>query len=371
MTSLRILYQSYKLHMGKPRLDVYPRPEPVFDPEHAFKGPNPIQPGGIIGATGWQDPDWPSRWAQKIMVDYLTQRVDQIAQSCNAQSSPSLKPQSEYPLENSFVDLSNDTEEEESPDGLSENDDNEDADSKQPSLVTVILQPADQTQSIITISPPISQQSESIPQETLTIHYGTPSFFTDLIVYPTPSIAQLIGDSTEATWKVSSLALFERVFEGGYRGCPTPPVRLGAVSGWISRLINGTRAAYFGWLLSFISMEDPDMEPLRRRASWLPPPNFLSTDERPFVCGPTHIDLAFLAYPHHPRRSLAILCILLNTFWAHKSAYFLFHHLLHFRFVNQKHPWLVLKRAVLVANRLLPSHTISSSIDKLQNHVPS
>ncbi|OAV87800.1 hypothetical protein PTTG_09664 [Puccinia triticina 1-1 BBBD Race 1] len=354
LTSLRILYESFKLHMGKPRLDVYPRPEPVFDQEHAFKGPNPIQQGGHIGATGWQEPDWCSRWAQQIVVDYLTRRRED--QPVGSHPCPKNSPDTELTSLGSFVNLadekvpaSEEEEGEQQPSGRSE----------RPSIVTVILQPADQTQATIEIAPsPDNEGSESgMVHETLTIQYGSAGFFTDLLVFPTPSIAQLVGDETEAAWKVSSMALFDRVFENSFvrqyqplgSGPSPPPVRLSKTRAFVAGLINGLRRFYFRWLLSFITPEDRNLAQIRRRSSWFPPPNFVAIDG-PFECDSSPIDrpglLADLSL------ALRILILLINTISAELFSFFLFSHLFRFRFVDSKQPWLRLKRAIFRANRI-------------------
>ncbi|EFP74687.2 uncharacterized protein PGTG_00643 [Puccinia graminis f. sp. tritici CRL 75-36-700-3] len=370
LTSLRILYESFKLHMGKPRLDVYPRPEPVFDREYALKGPNPIQEGGQLGATGWQEADWCSRWAQRIVVDYLTRRVNQIAENsakilqATPHPAPKSSPDTELTSLGSFVNLA-DNSEKAAPDRLSEEEEEEEEQQRfnsteRPSVVTVVLQPADQTQQIITISPPPApsddhDQATGWVQETLTIHYGSAGFFTDLIVFPTPSLAQLIGDESEAAWKVSSMALFDRVFENAHvRQCllsrdSQPPVRLSKPAGFLARLINRLRRFYFRWLLSFISLEERNSAQIKRRSSWFPPPNFVAIDG-PFQCDSSPIDRPFL----HSNLTQAgrIFCILLHQIFSELLSFFLFHYLFRFRFVGSKQPWWRLKRAIFAANRI-------------------
>ncbi|PLW47810.1 hypothetical protein PCASD_04300 [Puccinia coronata f. sp. avenae] len=365
LTSARIIYESFKLHMGRPRLNVYPRPEPAFDPQFAAtKGPNPIQQGATIGATGWQKPDWRTKWAQNILVDYLTRRVAESHHDIvplhpsNPTTTLSSSAEKEVSSLGSFVDLGTSSHDDDDDDDEISEDDMDRKNMQQDSSgghITVVLQPADRTQETIVISPPHApNEHDSVGSETLTIEYGSPSFFLDLLLYPTPSLAQLICEESEGTWKVSSVELFRRVFsegtgaEGVYeRG----PVRLGRASGLLGRWINGLRSVYFRWLLAFIPAHESHTGPLRRRASWFPPPHFVPIHE-PFTAPRSSpLDLPSLHASNHAT-SLRICLLLAHSIVAQLVYYWLFNRLLRFRFVHPTHPWLVLKRAVFHANRI-------------------
>ncbi|KAI9604438.1 hypothetical protein KEM48_000751 [Puccinia striiformis f. sp. tritici PST-130] len=339
MTSLKIIYQSFKLHMCAPRLNVYPKPDPIFDEEYSSKGYNPVQKDGGVGGTAWQDLDWRSRLSRKIVVDYLTERVNQIA----VQKKPYSRSKSSLEID-SFVNQRDDSNEKVD-DGLSEEEEEEE--SKEVKLITVILKPTDPSQEPIIISPTIDDTQTGGDKENLTIWYSSNSFYTDLLLYPNPSISQLINDRSEHNWKVSSVDLYDRVFESPYGPQDrTIPIRLGRIDKLLRKFMNKIRSFYFNWLLSFLTSADKNLPQLSKRSSYFPPPHFIPIHER-FQADSNPLDPTL-----HIRSSLMVLSVLVSLVSEQLVAYFLFRFVFRFRFVHGYQPWFVLRRSVLKFNHV-------------------
>lgn len=248
LTSVRILYQSHFLHYGKPRLDVYPRPEAYSNltPE----GPNPIEKGGKVGGVGWQRPDWLSKLARRRVIEYLKARVNELA----IESDRSVEYHRKYDHQSAH-DLDDDEDNYEVPVVLTP--------------ISITLRPIDLLEAEITISP----SSSTLAPEHLLINYSSPRFFVDLLTYPTPSLALLVGGQTEGRWKVSSDELFSRFCSSSF-GPQLPFSGQRKPASNFSRSILSLRLSHLRWSLSFV----PASLIQRGRTSWLKPPHYLPID---------------------------------------------------------------------------------------------
>ncbi|KAG0151700.1 hypothetical protein CROQUDRAFT_712667, partial [Cronartium quercuum f. sp. fusiforme G11] len=244
LTSARIMYQSFFLHFSRPRLDVYPRPEPHSN--LGKSGPNPVQDGGKVGSVGWQRPDLLSRLAKRVVLAYLTKRVIQLAAECAAINEHQIDPDSEY-------------DKDEQPNPLP------------PRAIKLLLRPTDLLEPSVVIAPP---STPDLMIEELIIDYNSPRFFLDILIYPSPSLALLVGGQTEGRWTVSSRDNFVRLFERSPSG---PQLGLSPTSSsLINRALANLRLARLEWAISFL----PATERVTRskRVSWFPPPYYLPID---------------------------------------------------------------------------------------------
>lgn len=226
---------------------MFPRPEPYS--LSVDTGPNPPEKGGKMGGVGWQRPDYLSRWAKHQVVAYLQKRVDELAVQSRADSV------SKEDLDSDYSDLE------------------DDVSAPHSNLPLVLkLQPNDALEPVTILKP-----STNCPDsEELVITYASPRFFVDLLAYPTPSLALLVGGETEGRWKVSSSAQFSRLFERASSGPRLPFSGPPPSSSFVCRSLAKLRLARLTWALSFI----PAHERLSRskRVSWLGPPYYLPID---------------------------------------------------------------------------------------------
>lgn len=205
---------------------------------------NPVEAGGQMGGIGWQRPDFLSRWAKRRVVAYLSRRVVEAA----ADSGRNYARQANH-----------------APSSSSASDDDDNPDLVPP--ISVTLHSIDALEDDITLEPP---STPGLPPDRLTITYASPRFFLDLLIYPTPSLALLIGGTTEGRWKVSSSNQFFRLFQRATSGPRLPFQGLSTRPHFSARALVSLRLARLRWALSFLPAQDRS-----RRASWLAPPHFL------------------------------------------------------------------------------------------------
>ncbi|KAH9821516.1 hypothetical protein DFH28DRAFT_522934 [Melampsora americana] len=253
LTSLRILYQSYFLHYGKARLDVYPRPEAYSN--LTPNGPNPIEKGGKVGGVGWQKVDGLSRLARRRVIKYLKNRVNELA-----------------------IESDRSVEVHQKDDCQSDHDLNEDEDKDEDEdEIGLILTPISITlRSIDPLEPEIKINpiSSTLAPEELVINYSSPRFFVDLLTYPTPHLALLVGGQTEGRWNVSSFELFSRFFLSSFGPrLPFSSQRKPNLR-FFEKYILSLRLSRLKWSLSFL----PNSLMMKGRTSWVKPPYFLPID---------------------------------------------------------------------------------------------
>lgn len=199
----RILWQATKLHFRK-RLDVFPRPEPYFVPTdqkdseaNVVVDPNPVRKGAKVGGVGWQTADWTTNVARRRVLAFLRRRVSRLAEAGTA--------------------------------------------------IEVELVSGDTNVSPIVIRhdhPTVASPSET---RMLSITYLTPLFFNDLVGFPSPDIALLVGSKTEGRWHVNSEDLFKSVFDS-----PRRDARQRRKS-----RIEQVRASQLRWHLAFLDPSSP------------------------------------------------------------------------------------------------------------------
>ncbi|KAI8453723.1 hypothetical protein BY996DRAFT_4582765 [Phakopsora pachyrhizi] len=372
MTSSRILYQSAILHLGKPRLDAYPRPDQAFDPHFSSEtGHNRIQAGGQIGSVGWQKPDWCCRTARRIVLSYLEQRVLRRAQICAALAleqkqklnveSDSVKSERED-LGESFKKINKEGQEFSS--GEEEEEEGEYDLKPGTTAITVVLRPSDLTQPISEISPPSS--FSHLPTETLFIDYSNQTFFIDLITFQTPSFAMLVSSDSEAQWKPSSRQLFEEIFEDDFsKGSSGPSLDVSSRNGsdldhqkvldrqsWMVKAMICVRTFHLRWQLSFIGRDEIRLRFGERRSSLLKPPFYLpiSLDES-FSCEINPIDRYIFTNNYKNTKEKLEEQVLMVNVLMEMSFYIVFVKVFRFRFTMGHEPWNRLKRLIFSSSK--------------------
>lgn len=185
---------------------------------------NPVEKEAKVGGVGWLGEGEMDKWARGRVVKFLEKRVKELREGEGRRS------------------------------------------------VEVVLRSADPTVEDVVVSSAANEKDDDrhATPETLTIHFLTPTFYTDLFVFPSIPLALAIGSHTEHRWTTSSDDLFLSLFSSSSSSS--------AQSRSSKSISQSLRLQMMNWGLSFASSpflassslieSIPNHHPLDETSSW-------------------------------------------------------------------------------------------------------